>query len=550
MATSTTTTVKTEPIEGFYYDESEIEIGPTIKIEESSVSIKSEPYTDDFVDTELSATSRHIKQEPLEHTTSFAYQFVKPYKCPKCAGEFYMEKYHFHDHLKSHFATTKVFICEYCSKCTTRKAAIVRHMQVHGATIAGNLKASAKYDQKLICETCNKTFRDKYTLSMHLKRGHNREWRCPYCKDDAVFANSNDLREHKNAMHGGNHFACDYCAKTFSERKFFKRHLDAHKAGRDHLCTQCGRGFCDVRSLRLHRQRIHDKPFSCDLCNIGFGDERRLKIHRSKYHAIVAVARQHSEIFEIVSKPYKCEECNRLFVEETEFEKHVHWHSYKKADNDKYNCTQCDKGFASKWGLYRHNKQHGTVHECQLCDFVGATAKDLKMHGRIEHSTEPGFPCPVCGVRLKQKCSVTRHMRIHTGDKPFECQECPRKFKQSSELTKHMQISHVAAQFVCVVCDFRTTLSSYLWNHEMRHVKNETDKKCRKCVVVCGGIDELKAHLESSHATALPIHCVMCSKVFDTVVDLDRHTVEADCAKSLGSKDTAYVDYAADIGYM
>lgn len=528
MTTSTSTAVKTEPNR----IADEIEIGPIIKIEESLIFIKSEPCIEDFEDTDESEPPTHSAHIQQESTTSCDDQIVKPFNCPKCDGHFYMEKHHFQDHLKSHFPTTEIFICDYCSKFTKRKTIILHHMQKHCATtIVTAAKSPRTKCKQFICDACNKTFRDKYTLSMHVTRGHNREWRCPYCKDDAIFANSNDLRQHKNDVHGGNHFACDHCAKTFSERKIFKRHLDTHKTERNHLCTECGRSFGNVRSLRLHRQRIHEKPFQCDLCNISFGDERRLKMHHTKYHTIVAVATQNEQTFEIVSKPYKCEECNRLFVEETEYEKHMHWHSFKKADNDKYNCTQCDKCFESRWGLYRHNKLHTTIFGCRLCDYVATSAKDLKIHGRAEHSTEPGFPCSVCGVRLKQKCSVVRHMRIHTGDKRFECQECPKKFTQNSELTKHMKIAHVVApiQYVCVVCEFTTTLSSYLMNHMIRHVKKETDKICRKCDAMCGGIDELKAHMVSSHAAQLPIHCFMCSRVFDTIEDLDRHMAAADC---------------------
>ncbi|XP_043756608.1 zinc finger protein 479-like, partial [Cervus elaphus] len=117
----------------------------------------------------------------------------------------------------------------------------------------------------------------------------------------------------------------------------------------------------------------------------------------------------------------------------------------------------------------KRNEQH--VSHCgkrQFQSSISAEKFQISKHHRI-HMGEKRYKCTECRKTFMNSSALTRHQRIHTGERPYKCIECGKGFNDKSKHTKHLRVHTGEKPYKCTGCGKAFNHKSILTNHLRVH---------------------------------------------------------------------------------
>lgn len=112
--------------------------------------------------------------------------------------------------------------------------------------------------------------------------------------------------------------------------------------------------------------------------------------------------------------------------------------------------------------------------------------KQLKLFSLLNVNVYSIHRCETCGKEFIQPSNYSRHLRIHTKERPYACNLCSAQFPYSTSLKRHQQRDHGVNLLSCRVC-------SKTFLNETSLVRHRTGCELRACVTTTGA--ELCAQL-------------------------------------------------------
>ncbi|XP_041808273.1 early growth response protein 1-like [Chelmon rostratus] len=135
------------------------------------------------------------------------------------------------------------------------------------------------------------------------------------------------------------------------------------------------------------------------------------------------------------------------------------------------------KAFSSQIQTQPHGAAPGPAHHAQFTK----SSRSRKSPAGRQCKTPPHerpYACPAdgCDRRFSRSDELTRHVRVHTGQKPFQCRICMRSFSRSDHLTTHIRTHTGEKPFACNECGRKFARS----DERKRHAKIHQRQRDRK----------------------------------------------------------------------
>ncbi|XP_015589813.2 zinc finger protein 37 isoform X6 [Cephus cinctus] len=245
-------------------------------------------------------------------------------------------------------------------------------------------------------------------------------------------------------------YACPICEVSFKLRGLYNKHMVTHSDMRPYECQTCQKKFKYNFGLKKHTKEQHSDSaplYACKMCEFTTKHYPYLQEH---------FTRKHTDDYK-----YKCNFCGKKFKVEPDYKVHMSDH-----ETGPQVCDICGVSYPNKSSLYYHRNYMHTEKkksfECKICKKKLQTEKNLESHMQQHEQT---YVCEECGMKFARKYGLTKHRRVHTGEKSHLCSVCGKAFACMATQRVHFLTHAGVRPYVCDVCGLNFTQRSSLMLH-------------------------------------------------------------------------------------
>ncbi|XP_061613103.1 histone-lysine N-methyltransferase PRDM9 isoform X1 [Phyllopteryx taeniolatus] len=514
-------------------------------------------------------------------------------------------------------AASQVFVCVQCKLTFTTEAFLQRHADCFHSnrqlksnpdeTEAENLTADAEVSTpaltllpddaitSIACSDCGRTFKKAWHLKRHklCVHGNRRPYCCPLCRRSFSQASAfirhqvvhrkpggTNVAENTERVDGSQKGASNTSDVTTSEELSDAKDRIASEAAEQeadkqpHVCSECGKSFCNQMSLKKHKMLVHDmfRPYVCTVCKRCFGQYSDLTRHLQRHRTRCKGRPRACRLSGVAAKmSFSCAECSLAFSTVDLLQLHIGTsHSEQSREgSDPNSVPQPSEAPVTRLSCVRPRRHVSKSkispiiqlvapkrkestdssdkllkHKCFRCNHCNqsyANPDELRVH----KCNQQRHVCTHCGTTFDKSVFLRRHEQtVHRSTPLCRCEHCGKVFVESGGLKQHQHTNacrkyHCATElFSCAHCQFSFTTKSFLTKHVRRHhpaeyladsptdqPEVEQDAKVFTCPHCDEGYTSAKAF--KSHSCSLQVKvlyfCTDCGKGFGNHYTLKQH---------------------------
>lgn len=162
----------------------------------------------------------------------------------------------------NHAASTSSFECSQCLQTFEYKYLLIIHEMSHRKQVSDDIVAEDNIEQPsslkkfFFCDFCNKKFKSKLIMGMHMRHCKMRLFKCSLC--DETYARKADLETHLKEIHENNQMKCSHCNYFAYDVEEMTQHQTSHTVAKN-KCKIREKAFYRQSHPRLHMENAHKK---------------------------------------------------------------------------------------------------------------------------------------------------------------------------------------------------------------------------------------------------------------------------------------------------